>query len=117
MKIDLQTLDETARMEILALAEEAINYDGRFAYNKKQYVAAKAQDGSIEIRPFSLLKYKMDSLSSEKKAEFRNKVELAKKSSNLDDRKFQIEDILVEVREIESGKFTIHTFIVDPNTV
>lgn len=117
MKIDLQTLEESIRNQMLELANNALQYDGRFSYQNKQYIAKKLKDNSIEIEVFKVVKYKIDNLSPEKKQEFKEKIALAKQSSDPADRKFQIEDILVEVREIESGKFTIYTFIVNPNTV
>jgi hypothetical protein len=117
MKIDLQTLEESIRNQMLELANNALQYDGRFSYQDKQYIAKKLKDTSIEIEVFKVVKYKIDTLPPEKKQEFKEKIDLAKQSSDPADRKFKIEDVLVEVREIESGKFTIHTSIVNPNTV
>lgn len=114
MKVDLQILEETIRNEMLSAANEAINYDGRFVYQKKQYIAKKLPDKSIEIEIFKPIKYKMDNLSREKKQEFKEKIDLAKRSTRASDKKFKIEDISVEVEEIEAGKFIIRTYLTNP---
>ena len=49
MKIDIQTLEESIRNQMLELANNALQYDGRFSYQNKQYIAKKLKDNSIEI--------------------------------------------------------------------
>lgn len=117
MKIDLQTLEESVRNEILSLATDSLGFDGRFSYDKNQYVATKLPDNSIEIKKFQVVKYKLENFSPEKQQEFKNKVNLAKQSSNPDDRKFQIDDILIEVKEVASGSFIIQTSIKNSNVI
>lgn len=113
MKIDLQTLDETARNELLLLAEAALSTDGRFEYLNKRYVAKRLNDNSIEISLFQLEKYRLDNLSPEKKLEFSEKIKVAKESSNPDDKKFIIDGVAVQVIEAPDGKFTIQTIAIN----
>lgn len=114
MKIDIQTLEESIRNQMLELANNALQYDGRFSYQNKQYIAKKLKDNSMEIEVFKAVKYKMDNLSPQKKQEFKDKVALAKRSSDPANKKFQIEDISIEVKEIEAGKFIIYTNLITP---
>lgn len=114
MKIDLQTLEEPIRNQMLELANNALQYDGRFSYQDKQYIAKKLKDNSIEIEIFKVVKYKIDNLSPQKKQEFKDKITLAKQSSDPANKKFQIEDISIEVKEIEAGKFIIYTKLITP---
>lgn len=112
MKINLETLDETTRNELLLLAEAALSNDGRFEYLNTSYIAKRLNDNSIEISLFYLAKYKIDNLSPEKKLELSEKIKLAKESSNPDDKKFTIDGVFVQVTESPDGKFVIHTTVV-----
>lgn len=114
MKIDMKTLEDSVKKEMQALANNALKFDGKFSYDNKQYLAS-IKDRSIEISLFNPIEYKMNNLSPEKKEEFKTKVNLAKQSSDPQDRKFQVDDILVEVKEPISGSFMIYTTLA-PNT-
>ena len=109
MKIDLQTLEESVRNEILALAEDSLNYDGRFAYQGKQYYAKTLQDTSIGIYMFEIAQYKINNFSADNKKKFSDKIKIAKESADPMDKKFQIEDVIIEVKQSEPGKFIIST--------
>lgn len=52
MQIDITTFPEDERAEIAELAIDSLRYDGRFAYNKVQYKAAKDKNGEIQISVF-----------------------------------------------------------------
>ena len=103
MKIDLQTLEESIRNQMLDLARGALKYDGRFSYDGRQYVASEADNGEIEISLFQLLRYKVNNLSPQKAQELRDKIAIAKQSTNPDDKKFPIDDILHPLKESQQG--------------
>lgn len=47
--IDINTIPVESRAELLKVAEEALVYDGRFAFHGKQYLARKTPTGQITL--------------------------------------------------------------------
>ena len=113
LKLDLQNLDETSRVEMLGLATESLDSgNSQFSYASKQYIAVRTDTGGVEVYQGVSSQSIMRDWPSRIEIEFKNKVKTGKESSNPDDRKFTLGGIYFEIKEPTTGSFTIHTSLV-----
>ena len=113
LKLNLQNLDETSRVEMLGLATESLDSgNSQFSYGSKQYIAVRTDTGVIEVYERISTQSIMRDWPSRIEIEFRNKVKTGKESSNPDDRKFTLGGIYFEIKEPTTGSFAIYTSIV-----
>lgn len=111
--VNLITLDETARVEMLRLATESLDSgNSEFSYASKQYTAVRTDAGVIEVYEGISTQSIMRDWPSRIEMEFKAKVKIAKESSNPDDKKFTLGGIYFQILEPTTGSFAIRTSLV-----
>lgn len=100
--VNLEELNETARLEILKLATESIDsQSGRFLYDSQPYAGFKNDQGVVNIYKGDSPQYIMKNWPPEIRSEFNEKVKIAKVSSNPDDRKFTLGGVDFVIKQEE----------------